>query len=187
MAAPKMILVKRTAIKVPPKGKLAGPLVAITEGGVMTLSVASTKALNGSGVVFFRYYPESRKLEIVPKGHKTLPKDLPDEYGYTLKKAKKSNGVTISGSNSFLQDIGHEVFPAGTTYDFRKSGNQTFEASIEGGQVSFTLPLGVIARKEVVKRAPRKKKVTTTTDTPTTESEPTIEPSTEAEPELIGA
>jgi hypothetical protein len=152
------VFVKRSAIAIPPKGRLAGPLVSITEGGVMGLSVAASKALNGVDRVFFRFYPDSRKLELIPKGHKIIPKDYTDADGYELKVAKKSNSVTVSGSNGFLQDIKHAIFPEGATYQFRASGNQTFDASTEGGMVSFTLPLGKLQRKEVVKRKPRAKK-----------------------------
>lgn len=188
-ATPKAIFVKRTSIRIPPKGKLAGPLVAITEGGVMTLSVAASKVIGTAGRVFFQFYPESRKLVMIPKGHKSLPKDVLDEWGYEVRKAKKSNSLTISNSNSFLQDLGHDVFEKDSKYDFRKSGNQTFPANTDGGMVSFTLPVGALNKREVVKRAPRKKKVQSITAE--TNAQPTPEVAdiqiAEDEPVMVSA
>lgn len=148
---------KRSTLPAPIKGKEGTNSVSISENGQITLSSKLTAWLGEHRHVVMGYdagtvYLFTPAAPLVKKG-KVEEKDM-----ISLRDNKKQKSVTFGGavilrSADYFGD---------NIYDFKASGNQTFQAEVDdkNGCIKFALPKGAIARRPVVKR---QKKVKTAT------------------------
>jgi hypothetical protein len=152
-----LTFVKRSTVPVAMKGKEGTTSVMVGGNGSITFSTKATKALGeGTVKIAIAFDADSRKLLIVPKGAKAVAK-LPDSEFFDLRQVKGGTSA-ISGGGSFLKSSA--VF--GTAlYDYAKSGNQSFDVTVEKEGISFTLPAGSLTARPVVHRVKKVKAAAT--------------------------
>lgn len=132
--------------------------LTIGGNGQIAFNSLSKKAL-GEGVdkIYVAYDKEKRVCQF----HAVTP-EMEKKYGtkavaVTLRTSKKSTGSYFGGASLLKSEkiFGSEL------YDYRASGNQTFDVeSPKAGVIQFTVPKGSLVKKEV---KPRKKKTTQAT------------------------
>lgn len=159
--------IKRSSIPVPVRGKLAtNPQVTISENGQMTLSTLAVKLIGGKEIkkVAVGFEKDSRRVFIFPQGHKNIAK-MDEKELWELKRGTKTNSMsaTLSGSATFLNNTG--VF-GDDKYNFKDSGSQVLPITEKDGYIFYSLPNGVLPRRQITVRKPRKEKVQAITSTP---------------------
>jgi hypothetical protein len=152
-----LVFVKRSVLPAVVHGRNGAASVVITGSGRIGMSVLATKAL-GEGLthVAVAFDPESRIMAIYGPSPK-IKKALPNEGDWVkLNINKKSNAVDFAATNL----LNHAPTFNGKLYEYRASGNQTFEVKVNEKEqcISFTVPEGKLIPKPVVKREKKDKK-----------------------------
>lgn len=153
-----LTFVKRSSIPATVKGKTATKaMVAVGENGQIVLNSLASKHFNGD--LHFGMAADGGKVYMFPKGAKALGK-TPDSELFEFKKGKKSDALFMSATN-FLKS--KDVFGE-HIYDFKASGNQSFDATIDekNQALIFELPKGSLTPRPKVARDKKKKKTTST-------------------------
>jgi hypothetical protein len=149
--------VKRSEIPAAVIGNVStSPRVTVGANGALVFNSFATKALGNADNVALVVDKDTRKITFLPPNHPSVKKQgLKPEDLFVLKhpKSGKKNGKTaiLSGSANILNNLFE------TRYDYRHSGSQTFDATVDEktGAISFTLPVKM-EPKPIVQRAKRK-------------------------------
>ena len=151
--------VKRSALPVATHGKTAAPTVAITEMGQIQLGKVCSEFLGSKAKTLVMAFDGSTALLFRSNAKAVAKWPIEDHIKLTYPVQKEGqpekHGCTFSGA----QILRHaKDYGASGLYDFKASGNQTFQATLDekNGCITFTLPTGAIARRPFT---PRKKKV----------------------------
>ena len=160
-----LAFVKRSVLPAVVHGRGGAASVVITGGGRIGMSVLATKAL-GEGLthVAVAFDPESRIMAIYGPSPK-IKKALPNEEDWVkLNINKKSNAVDFAATNL----LNHAPTFNGKLYEYRASGNQTFEVKVNEKEqcISFTVPEGKLTPKVVTSRKKKEKVVSGTAAEP---------------------
>lgn len=153
--------VSRTSLPVLAKGAVGRESVTIHENGQIVLSkkVMDKIGVEADTLVALGFDTATRNLVVAVATPKII-KAVGGEGGcYTLRVSKKTKQGLFAAS-AFLQDPKDEIFgPNGNKYDYKSSGNQSFEAVVNEKEkmVSCVLPKGALAKKPVVARKKKDK------------------------------
>jgi hypothetical protein len=144
-----MIYVKRVQSAAVGRGRVAPtePIVRVAENGQVTLNTLASKALEGYDYALLGQDSDdpSREATVIEiKGIKT-PAKVPfkvagvqftslDELAKIRRWGKSAKNVALSLAGN-LRAVG---------YDFKASGGQKFQATVDGSAVQFTLPMGAL-------------------------------------------
>ena len=154
-----LTFVKRSSIPASVKGKVAAsPSVGIGGNGQLTLNTLASKFFNGDLSFGLAADGESGTVTLYSKAAKAIAKAKPEDL-CEFKVGKKTKTLFWSATNFLKLD---SIWGA-NKYDYAKSGNQTFEATIDekAGTLSFVLPKGAMAPRPVVHRVKKPKAVAT--------------------------
>jgi hypothetical protein len=155
-----LTFVKRVAVAV--RGKVGTYSVVVNKSGQILLSSLCSKFLNGAKGVFMAF--DGGKVYLVRPDAKLVAKEDP-KYIRPVRYSKKSGAaaITAGGTLDEAKDFG-----ASHVYDYRKSGNQTFNVTADekNGCLIFELPATALTPKPVKTRV-KKVKVAATKAEPT--------------------
>jgi hypothetical protein len=148
-----LTFMNRSAQPAPPsKGKIATKAtVLVGANGSITFNSLASKLLEGSSAVGLAYDGKTRVVAIFPQGHAKIAKQDAGTL-FAVKKGKKSKSFSMANAAWILNTVLPEPH-----YDYKASGNQTFDITEKDGVLMFTLPEKATP-KPTVARAPRKKK-----------------------------
>ena len=160
-----MTFVGRASFAEIQRGKGTGkPTVTVGENGQISLSSVAAKVITTARIVI-GYDADTRKVALY-----SFTEELGKKYKLTeadsleLKGGTKSSGKFFAGT-VFLRGTS---FTADTLYNYKASGNQSFDAVVDEkkGVVSFVLPKGTLTPKPKVARTKKVKATEVTNQTP---------------------
>lgn len=167
-----MSFVSRTTLPELTRGKTGKPSVTVHDTGQISLSSVATKAIGESeGLIVVAFDGDTRTMNVFAANPKLI-KAVGGEKGcfkYKYNTKSKQGGFAAS---ALLQDAAGGIFD-GNTYDYKASGNQTFECEVNEKEkaITFKLPKGKLTKKIVVKRAKKEKTPAPTSIVPKKETE----------------
>lgn len=160
-----LTFVSRASLPQLAKGAVGKESLTVHENGQVILSkkVMDLLALTADTKVVLGFDTASRQLVIQVATPKLIKLVGGDNGCYILKVSSKTKQGFFAAS-AFLQDPNDEIFGEGQKYDYKASGNQTFDATVneKDKSVAAVLPVGALKKKPVVAR----KKKTTETPAP---------------------
>jgi hypothetical protein len=131
--------------------------VTVAGNGQIQLNSLASKHFNGSVKFGLAVDKETGTVNLYPEGSPVLVKNkVATDQLFEFRVGKKTKTLFMAGTNILRST---DVF-GDHLYDFAKSGNQTFDATIDEKTqaLTFTLPKGALVPKPVTPR-PRKSKV----------------------------
>lgn len=165
-----LTFVSRASLPVLAKGAVGKESITVHENGQIIVSKKAMDLLKVTAdtPVVLGFDQAKRELVIAVATPKLI-KAVGGESGcYPLKVSKKTKQGFFAAS-AFLQDPNDDIFGEGHKYDYKRSGNQSFDAVVneKDRMVTCVLPTGALNRRAVVAR---KKKDKTGTGAATTET-----------------
>ena len=163
--------VKRSALPQAIRGKEGSLSVVVTGNGQVQLSKKSTDALGNPDKIVMGF--DGAKVYLFRADSKTVAKVDPKDMIQTNK--PKKGGTIGFAASAILRSA--KDYGASHIYDFKKSGNQSFNVTADekNGYITFELPTA-LAPKPVVHRRKKVKAAVATMATPqSTEGTPVQE------------
>lgn len=140
-----LLIIGRNMLPVSPRGKVGTLSVSVRENGQIGFSNSAGKVFENFTATVIGWDQESRTMAFTPVNLDKLPKGVTKEACFPVGLSEKIGTRYISAASLFKLDaIG---------YDFKSAGTHSFEAKIEKGTLSFTLPTEMAPKPKVAKKA----------------------------------
>lgn len=154
-----LTFVSRTSLPELSRGATGKESITIHENGQLVLSGKVLKALGieADTLAVMGFDTATRSL-VVAIANPKLIKQVGGEAGCYKIRVNKKTSQGMFAASAFLQDPNEEIF-GGDKYDYRGSGNQSFDATVDDKNktVTINLPKGGLTKKPVVARAKKVK------------------------------
>lgn len=164
----RQMIIKRSEVPVSLRGKQGGLSVSVRENGQIGFSTEAAKALTGYIHCAIDWDEKDRVMTFEGIDLKKVPKGTKAEDLFEVATSKASQRY-INATGVFRQ----------LKYDYKASGTHSFEATVDGKKISFTLPEKMTPKE----KTPRKPKSEKTAGAPATTNADT----SAAGPELVAA
>lgn len=141
-----LMVIGRSTLPVSTRGKVGTMSVSIRENGQIGFSTSAGEAFKNYTNCTIGWDSDSRIMVFTPVNLDKLPKGVKKEDTFVVGNSKDE--VRYISAASLMK---HEA----VAYDYKAAGTHSFPATLEGGKLSFTLPIEMAAKP----KTPRKPKV----------------------------
>jgi hypothetical protein len=125
------------------RGRAGTTTVAVRENGQIGFSTKAAESFNNFTHTIIEWDGESRKMTFTPVNTEKMPKGRKAEEAFKVGQSKNGDRYISAAELFKLDAIG---------YDYKTFGTHSFNANVENGKLSFTLPEEV----DVKEKKPRK-------------------------------